>query len=62
MLFSEVLWQCFTSSCYNMKPLKTIKTYQEAEVHCSDMGSHVLALETKEESDDVEEMFRAPRG
>ena len=45
-----------------MRTLKISSTYLEAEAHCSNMGAHVLALETQQESDDVWEMFRAPAG
>ena len=61
-IFSEIIWQCFTSSCYYMKNLKIIKNYTEAESECSSLGAHVLALETQQESDDVETMFKAPAG
>ena len=45
-----------------MQTLKITRTYIEAESVCEGIGGHVLALETEQESDDVWEMFRAPRG
>ena len=45
-----------------MNTLKIVMTYLEAEVYCGSLGGHVLALETEQESQDVEEMFRAPEG
>ena len=45
-----------------MRTLKIVKTYLEAEAHCSNIGGHVLALETQKESTDVWKMFTAPRG
>ena len=42
--------------------MKIIRTYTEAEAHCSNIGGHVVALETEEESEAVREMFQAPTG
>ena len=59
--FYEIFWQCFKSSCYHLRSLKITRTYPEAEVHCSNIGGHVLALETRQESDEVREIYKAPR-
>ena len=62
ILFSESVWQCFSSSCYHLNSLKTTKTYLDAEMYCKGIGGHVLALETEQESQDVRTMLNAPRG
>ena len=52
MVIDGKTWYCLAESCYHFSPNERI-TKPEADDKCEELGSHVLALETAQEWDDV---------
>ena len=61
-IFTEFVWQCFGASCYNFNTVKIRKNYADAKAHCISLGGHVIAVETEEEGELVNEVHHAPAG
>ena len=60
--FTEFVWQCFGTSCYNFNTIKIRKNYADAKAHCEGLGGHVVAIETEEEGVIINDAHQAKAG